>query len=312
MTASTSHALPVCSYMNDAALCQIVAERSRETADWLMYDMHVPFRDRLTHMGGHSVPRILSTEHASGRDIIGALLAAVDADPGIELLLNAQVESLLQEPCRSNDPNQPDGALASSASTPRVIGACGHIAPPATDTAVEGPPGTETTAAEAHATQPFAVHVSHGLVLAAGGFGADAEFRAVQHAALGADVMSTNNAGATAGALRAALRAGALPVQLSQIQLGPWTSPDEPGFGNAPLFCIGAGFPHGIVVDPATGKRIANELSSRCARPLPQHAARSTQRAAARSSGMVRLSCSTAVLGRAYKLLGYHFYKLDR
>ena len=76
--------------------------------------------------------------------------------------------------------------------------------------------------------------------------------------------MTTNNPGATADALKAALRAGAMPVQLSQIQLGPWTSPDEPGFGVAPMFCIGAGFPHGIVVDPATGKRIANELSSRC------------------------------------------------
>ena len=76
--------------------------------------------------------------------------------------------------------------------------------------------------------------------------------------------MTTNHPGATADALKAALRAGAMPVQLSQIQLGLWSSPDEPGFGVAPMFCIGAGFPHGIVVDPATGKRIANELSSRC------------------------------------------------
>lgn len=257
--------------MNDTALCRIVAERSRATADWLMHDLQVPFRDRLTHMGGHSVPRILSTQHTSGHDIIDALLAAVAADPDVELLLNAEVESLLQDHASPNtrpadgseeitpeamDTLQP-GHLSSSAS-PRVIGACGHITPIATDS----PPG-----ADAAAAQPFVVHLARGLVLAAGGFGADVGFRVTQHAALGAEVMSTNSPGATAGALRAALRAGALPVQLSQIQLGPWTSPDEPGFGVAPLFCIGAGFPHGVVVDPATGKRIANELSSRCAKP---------------------------------------------
>jgi hypothetical protein len=54
-----------------------------------------------------------------------------------------------------------------------------------------------------------------------------------------------------------------MPVQLSHIQLGPWTSPDEPGFGKAPFFCLGAGFPYGIIVDPKTSQRFVNELGNR-------------------------------------------------
>jgi hypothetical protein len=63
--------------------------------------------------------------------------------------------------------------------------------------------------------------------------------------------------------LKEALKLGAVPVHLDAIQLGPWTSPDEAGFGQAPFFCIGAGFPYGVIVDPATSRRMVNELSTR-------------------------------------------------
>jgi hypothetical protein len=59
-----------------------------------------------------------------------------------------------------------------------------------------------------------------------------------------------------------------MSVQLSRIQLGPWTSPDEEGFGNAPFFCIGSGFPYGIIVDPANSKRFVNELGNRYERSM--------------------------------------------
>jgi len=59
-----------------------------------------------------------------------------------------------------------------------------------------------------------------------------------------------------------------MSVQLSRIQLGPWTSPDETGFGKAPFFCLGAGFPYGIIVNPATSKRFVNELGNRYERSM--------------------------------------------
>ena len=36
--------------------------------------------------------------------------------------------------------------------------------------------------------------------------------------------------------IKEALKLGAAPVHLSHIQLGPWASPDEKGFGVGPLF----------------------------------------------------------------------------
>ena len=47
------------------------------------------------------------------------------------------------------------------------------------------------------------------------------------------------------------------------IQLGPWTSPDEKGFGVAPLFVESCRRPTGPMVDPATGKRFIKETGNR-------------------------------------------------
>jgi flavocytochrome c len=104
---------------------------------------------------------------------------------------------------------------------------------------------------------------TRGVILASGGFSADVKFRSIQNPSFDESVMSTNQPGATAEALKEALKLGAMSVQLSRIQLGPWTSPDEHGFGKAPFFCLGAGFPYGILIDPATSKRFVNELGNR-------------------------------------------------
>jgi succinate dehydrogenase/fumarate reductase flavoprotein subunit len=53
-----------------------------------------------------------------------------------------------------------------------------------------------------------------------------------------------------------------MDVQMDWIQLGPWTSPDEPGFGHTPQVCeriVG----YGLMVDPATGKRFFKETGNR-------------------------------------------------
>lgn len=112
------------------------------------------------------------------------------------------------------------------------------------------------------------IYCSKGVVAASGGFSADVPFRKIQNPSFDENVMTTNQPGATAEVLREALRIGAMPVQLSRIQLGPWTSPDEHGFGKAPFFCLGAGFPYGIIVDPETSKRFVNELGNRYERSM--------------------------------------------
>ena len=46
------------------------------------------------------------------------------------------------------------------------------------------------------------------------------------------------------------------------IQLGPWTSPDEKGFGVCPKF-VEASVGYGLMIDPKTGKRFINETGNR-------------------------------------------------
>lgn len=101
------------------------------------------------------------------------------------------------------------------------------------------------------------------MILATGGFSSDIVFRSIQDSRLTAEIDTTNKPFATAEGLKEALKIGAIPVQLSHIQLAPWTSPDEKGFGDGPEFAEYILFISGIVVDNKTGNRFINELSDR-------------------------------------------------
>ena len=74
---------------------------------------------------------------------------------------------------------------------------------------------------------------------------------------------TTNHPGATGEGLLKMLAIGGAPVQIDQIQLGPWCSPDERGFGLVSQFNTVAGFPMGIMVDVRNGERFCNELADR-------------------------------------------------
>lgn len=104
--------------------------------------------------------------------------------------------------------------------------------------------------------------VNGGVVMASGGFSYDLKFRQEMDPALTPDLDCTNHYGATAYALKAMMRNNVQTVDLKWIQLGPWGSPDEKGFGIAPVFAIPA-FSYGVMVDARTGKRFVNELADR-------------------------------------------------
>ena len=59
-----------------------------------------------------------------------------------------------------------------------------------------------------------------------------------------------------------AQKIGANTIHMDWIQLGPWTSPDENGFGIAPL-AVESMVGYGPMIDPATGKRFIKETGNR-------------------------------------------------
>lgn len=216
--------------LNHPNLIRRMIEESNDLVKWTEKELGIQYRDRVTQLGGHSVPRTLSTLNACGNDIIKPMLDKVYKMPNIDLLVKTQFLSFVM----SEDGRSVEGVRVRS----RV------------DDLVEK------------------IMCEKGVILASGGFSADVAFRSIQNPSFGENVMSTNQPGATAEVLKEALKIGAMSVQLSRIQLGPWTSPDESGFGKAPFFCLGAGFPYGIIVDPETSKRFVNELGNRYERSM--------------------------------------------
>ena len=105
------------------------------------------------------------------------------------------------------------------------------------------------------------IKANKGVVLASGGFGA-MSLGACSTIAPWRGRGLHEPGSATAEALAAAMKAGALTVHLDWIQLGPWCSPDEVGYGKGPSD-IDANVAYGMSIDPQTGKRIVNELADR-------------------------------------------------
>ncbi|MDI6798238.1 MAG: flavocytochrome c, partial [Desulfatibacillaceae bacterium] len=214
--------------LNHVPLAKMVAEKSLEAVQWTQ-SLGVEYRETVVHLGGHSVPRSWSTHNSSGSAIVQKQLEKARG-LGIEIRLQSYLTSIIRDKA-------------------------GKVAGLVVRERYRFP--DEGSGNEKH------IKTKKALVLAAGGFSADENFRTVQDPGLTEEVETTNQPGATAEVLLEALRVGATPVQISWIQLGPWTSPDEKGMGVGYVFNAMAGFVEGIMVDPATGLRFINELADR-------------------------------------------------
>ena len=81
--------------LNHPSLLDKMIQESWKTVDWTQKEFGIKYRDRLTQMGGHSVPRTLSTINHSGRDIIDPMLRKIENMPGISLELNTAFHSFV-------------------------------------------------------------------------------------------------------------------------------------------------------------------------------------------------------------------------
>lgn len=217
--------------MNDVEMLKLVCNGTAQSCEWLT-NYGVQWKPFVQHFGGHSLPRVLQTIQSSGAGIIRPLIKAANKH-GIVMRNQTKLEGFVKDE---------DG---------RVIGVEvreGYYFP------------KERTGKMAK------IGARKGVIMATGGFGRDIEYRQIQQPKLTSELDSTNHPGATSEALKQMMLLGANPIHLDQIQLGPWASPDEKGFGTASQFNTIATYPSGIVVDVRTGERFFNELADRKAR----------------------------------------------
>jgi flavocytochrome c len=215
--------------LNHPALVRALAMRSAETFQWSTNYLGVEYMDRLDQFGGHSVPRCFTAANVTGATIIKRQVAKL-RELGVEIRLQTCLKRFVRD-------------------------ANGKVS------RVSVHEGFEPKRPEAGVDR--CLRGTKGVVLATGGFGADIAFRSAQDPRLDASVDTTNVRFATAEALIEGLRIGAMPVHLSHIQLGPWASPDEKGYGVGPRFGDYVAFQYGLVVSPDSNARIVNELADR-------------------------------------------------
>jgi flavocytochrome c len=215
--------------LNQPALVRVLTERSAETLQWTIDVLGVKYLDRVDQFGGHSVARSYTTHSRSGSAIVKKLLQKVKL-----LKIKVRTKVLLE-----NILLDPKGRISG------VLVRDGYEYP-----AAAGGKAKYIKARKA-------------VILATGGFANDINLRTSQDPRLTTEIGSTNKHSTTGEALLEALRIGAMPVQLSWIQLGPWACPDEKGYGIGPEFASYIAFPYGIMVNPETGKRFVNELADR-------------------------------------------------
>ncbi len=214
-------------YLNYPELARTVAEGSAAALAWAQEYVGAQF-DRVNFQGGHSVKRAHQLVQRSGAGLVTKQLEKARG-LGAKIELRVMLTRLVVNK---------DG---------RVVGAevrRGYRVP------------------DAASGRVAFIRARKAVVLASGGFAENVALRQMYDPRLTAEFTTTNHPGATGEASVAACMAGALDTQMDWIQLGPWTSPDEKGFGYVPQFTervVG----YGLMVDPATGKRFFKETGNR-------------------------------------------------
>lgn len=224
--------------INHTELLETLVDRGMDAYNFLV-ENGVQFKEHCAHFGGHSVARSMLTTNDSGSGYIQPMLEKFEGfkDKGCELRRRAKFDDFVM-----------DGERVAGV----VIREEYKFDTNLYSDDLENTSGTKKT-----------LKAKKGVVLAAGGFCRDKFYRKLQDPRIPDDVDSTNHAGATAGVLLKAFEIGAYPVQVDWIQFGPWASPDEKGFGAAPILTQQGTFKYGIAVDIRTGKRFMNELADR-------------------------------------------------
>lgn len=221
--------------LNQTDLVEVIAKSGFSAYEFAI-EKGVIFRDQLGHFGGHSVPRtIWPTINSGGKITIP--LQTYSQKNGAVLQTRVILDDFIKD------------------DNGRVIGVKVRE-----NYEFNFNPKISESENKSGITKFY--RIKGGVVMATGGFSYDINFRQKIDPTLTSDIDCTNHYGATAYSLELMDRNNAALVDVDQIQLGPWGSPDELGFGIAPVFAIPA-FSYGVMVDARNGKRFVNELGDR-------------------------------------------------
>lgn len=214
-------------YINHPKVAKLIADNSLENYLWLKDQIGVDFVSVYYH-GGHSVKRSHGVREHTGAGFINPMLKKC-RELNIPIQFRTKIEDLIVD------------------ETGRIIGVQAR---------------KNYRFGKEDSGRTIYIKAVNGVVLCSGGFSQNVSMRMDHDPRLTDAFGSTNHPGATGEMIQAAQMIGANTVHMDWIQLGPWTSPDERGFGTAPLFIEPlVGF--GVMVDPATGKRFVKETGNR-------------------------------------------------
>lgn len=208
-------------------LARHIADESVANYEWLRDHVGVKFK-AVTYHGGHSVPRSHAVVENTGAGFINPMLKKCQ-EYKIPVELRTMIDDLIVDK---------NGAVIGVKARKNYRF------------------GNEKSGRVDY------IRARYGVLLASGGFSQNVKMRMDHDPRLTADFTSTNHPGATGEIIQDAQMIGANTVHMDWIQLGPWTSPDEKGFGLAPLF-VESTVGYGPMIDPATGKRFIMETGNR-------------------------------------------------
>lgn len=190
-------------------------------AEKFMTDRGVKWDGRLLKLGGHSEPRVLVSV-GDGAGLLNALWAHMKTLKNLEVRLHTKADEVIFD-----NSGKVEGL---------EIREDYYFDTPETDD-LQNKTGTKKI-----------IRARQGVIFATGGYARDKAFRSIEVPFL-AGVATTTNPGATSGALKTLVRAGAQPMHLSLFRFA-YPLPTEDMIW-------------GVIIDPATGKRFMSEGATR-------------------------------------------------
>jgi urocanate reductase len=169
----------------DPVLVGTICDNALAGAEWLRDDVNVVWEDTEMQFGGHSVPRSLVPQGATGEELVSKLLAKAE-EVGVQIIYNATAKNIIMT----------DGT--------------------ATGVYAEASDGSGST---------YTVNASKGVILATGGFGSNVEMREQYNPDMGSQYKSTDSVADTGDGILMAEEVGANLLDMQYIQTYPMCDP---------------------------------------------------------------------------------------